>query len=470
MSKKRNPRKTGSAAVTVLLTVVLLILMGLSGLMIYLCTTVVQRNPAPQSVPGAGMQKPAQEETLPSIPEKTLPPETVPPALEAVSTAKVTVTGDLLPHITVYGKDSIIRKSQQEYDFSPVFKFLEGYVDTADYAVANLETALGGPEKPYSGNPKFNTPDAIADSAKAAGFDMLLTANNHCNDMGFEGVLRTVEVLRDKGLTALGTNLSEEEPKYHIEEINGIKIGMLCYTYEDSQQRDLVTLNYNPLPAKGKNLVCTFPKFANAKSREPFYEELTASIAQMREQGAELIVLFMHWGEEYHLEASSDQKAMAQKLCDLGIDLLIGGHPHVVEPMELFTGSEDPDHKMICLYSLGNAVSNQRRDKMSSSPNGHTEDGMLFSFTVTRYSDQSVFLSSVEVIPTWVDMHFRNQEEKREYNIIPLDDQFRADWQELYALDEETAGKAAESYDRTMKIVGDGLAESNEWLASRLPR
>ena len=474
MSKNRTPKKQGSPAVTALLVLTLLFMMALTGLMIYLCTTVVKRDPAPDR-PAASQQeqKPQSQQAQPAetkAPE-TVPTETtLPPVPQLVSTAKVTVTGDLLPHITVYGTDSVIRKSAQEYDFSSVFKFLNGYTDTADYAVANLETSLGGKSKPYSGNPKFNTPDAIVDGAKAAGFDMLLTANNHCNDTGIDGVLRTVEVIREKGLTALGTNLNEEEKKYHIQDVGGMKIGMLCYTYEDSQQKDLVTLNYNPLPKKSSGLVCTFPKFFSAKSRDPFYENLTAQIAEMRENGAEFIVLFVHWGEEYHLEASADQKKMAQRFCDLGVDLIIGGHPHVVEPVELLTSTQDPDHKTVCLYSLGNAVSNQRRDKMSSMPTGHTEDGMLFSFTVSKYSDDSVYLSSVEVIPTWVDMHWRNEEKKREYNILPLENGKQEQWQALFQLDEETAAKAAASYERTMAIVGEGLTAANAWLQSLLPQ
>ena len=408
-------------------------------------------------------------EQQPSQQEEKSPETTSEPLPELVSTAKITVTGDLLPHKTVYGTGSIIYRDAQDYNFDPLFKFLGGYADGADYSIANLETTLRGPDLPYSGNPKFNTPDQLVDSVKKSGFDMLLTANNHCNDTDIAGVLRTVQVIRDKGLTALGTNLTHEEPKYHIEDLNGIKVGMLCYTYEDSQNPNMVTLNYNPLPAKDQDLVCTFPKFTNAKSRDPFYEGLADQISQMRSQGAEAIVLFVHWGEEYHLEASQDQRDMAQKFCDMGIDLVVGGHPHVVEPVELLTSTQDPSHKMVCLYSLGNAFSNQRREEMQSQPSGHTEDGMLFNFTFKKYSDQSVYLSHVEVIPTWVDKHSRNQEQKREYNILPLDNEKRGEWQSLYALDDAAYQNAIASYDRTMAIVGEGLKASNEWLSQRLP-
>ena len=394
----------------------------------------------------------------PTVPQLTEAP------IQVVSSAKISVTGDLLPHKAIYSQGSAVYKDKQDYDFTPVFKFLNGYTDQADYAVANLETTLRGPEVAYSGNPKFNTPDQIVDAARAVGFDMLLTANNHCNDTGLDGVLRTVEVVRQKGLTALGSNLSEEEKKYQIVDLNGIKVGMLCYSYEDSQNPNVVTFNYNELPRKASNLVCSFPLFEKAKSREPFYNEVANLIKEMKDQGADAIVMYLHWGEEYHLEPNADQKNMAQYLCDMGVDVIVGGHPHVIEPLELLTSTLDENHKTVCIYSLGNAFSNQRKEEMTSQKSGHTEDGMLFNFTFQKYSDGEVKLSCVEIIPTWVDKH-QNEEDKREYNILPLENEKRDQWQQMFGIDAETSQRAAESYDRTIAIVAPGLEQVNAWLA-----
>ena len=306
------------------------------------------------------------------------------------------------------------------------------------------------------------------DGAKNAGFDLLLTANNHCNDTGIEGILRTVQVIREKGLKALGTNLDSSEQKFHIQDLNGIRVGMLCYTYEDSQNANQVTFNYNPLPQDSSDLVCAFPKFQNAKSREPFYTEIGEQIQRMRNLGVNAVVIFLHWGDEYYLEPNADQRDMAQRLCNLGADLIVGGHPHVVEPVELLTSTEDPAHKTVCLYSLGNAFSNQRREEMTSQKSGHTEDGMLFNMNFRKYSDNSVHLASVDVIPTWVDKH-TDPEGKRAYHILPLENSRRDQWQTLFSLDENTYQKAIESYSRTMNIVGPGLEASNAWLRSQLP-
>ena len=445
-------------------------------IMLGLCIGIAgsSSRPAPQKQPDSvvlpeGGQEAQTEETKKKDPLFGKPEETEAPAAagpQVVSSAKVSCTGDLLIHRSLFNESSAAYKGDKKYDFDSVFKYLDGYTDLADFAVANLETTLFGPGKPYSGNPKFNTPDELVDSAKKAGFDMLLTANNHCNDTDLDGILRTLKVVREKGLQTLGTNLNLEEEKYVIQEINGINIGMLCYTYEDSRNPNLETFNYNELAAKGKGLVCAFPKFQDAKSRDPFYETLTAQIAEMKDKGAEAIVLFVHWGEEYHLEADADQKAMAQKFCDLGVDLIVGGHPHVVQPVELLTSTTDPSHKTVCLYSMGNAVSNQRREEMSSCTTGHTEDGMLFNFTFDKYSDGQVLLSSVEVVPTWVNM-FTNGDEKREYNILPLEDSRREDWQSMFGLAPGTIAQLDASYQRTMGIVGSGLQACNDYLTEQ---
>ena len=451
--------------------------------MIVLCVGLADGSeaPAPQADSSASVDEDLQLGTVPTEkPKKPFwgkdePEETVQPTQgstnQVVSTASFMATGDLLIHKSIINQTSAVNQGDKGYNFDSVFKYLSGVTDTVDYAIANLETTLFGPGKPYSGNPKFNTPDEIVDGAKKVGFDMMLTANNHCNDTDLDGVLRTLKVVREKGLATLGTNLNDEETKYAIQDINGIRIGMLCYTYEDSRDPKQVTFNYNPLPAKAQNLVCSFPKFENAKSRDPFYEKLTAKIAEMKEQGAEAIVLFMHWGEEYHLEASPDQKSMAQKLCDMGVDLIVGGHPHVVQPVELLTSSVDPNHKTVCLYSMGNAVSNQRKAEMEKScPTGHTEDGMLFEFTFEKYADGSVQLGSVDVIPTWVDMH-NNAAGKREYNILPLEKDKKDQWETMFGLSPGTVGFLNDSYKRTMDIVSAGLEASNAWLEeARLQR
>ena len=175
-------------------------------------------------------------------------------------------------------------------------------------------------------------------------------------------------------------------------------------------------------------------------------------------------MLFIHWGTEYELTQDATQSAIAQKMCDLGIDVIVGGHPHVVEPMDLLTSNADPDHKTVCIYSLGNAVSNQRREEMRLDT-GHTEDGALFSVTFEKNSDGAVRVSDVNVMPTWVNK-FVNGDGKFEYNILPLDGNTRDQWKTRYGLSDAAGAELQASYDRTMAIVGPGLSKCRDFLGS----
>ena len=156
---------------------------------------------------------------------------------------------------------------------------------------------------------------------------------------------------------------------------------------------------------------------------------------------------------------------MAQTACDLGVDVIVGGHPHVIQPMELLTGTTDSTHKTVCLYSTGNALSNQRIDQMQDEKSGHTEDGIFFSFTFVKYSDGTVRVEAVEILPLWVNLYTSRTTGKLVYDILPLDKSVE-DWKTAYTLSDATLAKAQASYDRTMAIVGAGLESINAYLAA----
>lgn len=408
-------------------------------------------------------------ETENTEPEESEPETTAPPEPEhVVSTATILSTGDLLMHGQLL-KDA--RQQDNTYDFGYLFPYLTEYVSAADLAVANLEVTLAGDAKPYQGYPTFNCPDSIVDAAKDAGFDLLLTANNHSYDTQQPGYDRTIQVIRDKGLQNLGTMLDGDEPKYTVQDIDGVSVGMICYTYETSGDASTPpALNLNPMKSNGYQVLNCF----RPNDLQPFYEELEQRIAEMRADGAEAIMVFIHWGTEYMLQPIQTQKDMAQKMCDLGVDVIVGGHPHVVEPLELLTSTEDPDRKTVCLYSMGNAVSNQRLGELTSITTAHTEDGVLFSVSFEKYSDGTVYLSGVELIPTWVraiDVNgktvVRRSATSVDYRILPLDENRREEWQTLFELDDSTLVQLEESWQRTMDLVGDGLTRIREYLAAQ---
>lgn len=376
-----------------------------------------------------------------------------------LSTATVSVTGDLLMHSPIM---TAAKQSDGSYDFDNIFTYFESYVSAADYAVANLETTLCSDSEgyKYSGYPQFNCPDEIVDAAAKAGFDMLLTANNHSYDTRIKGMLRTLEVIDGKKLDRLGTHKDTEEKRYAVKQINGINIGMMCYTYETDKSSDGVALNGIQMSTEAAKLVNAF----SYNELDTFYQSVADNISSMKSDGVEAVVLFIHWGDEYNLSANSDQKAMAAEMCNLGVDVIVGGHPHVVEPVELLQSELDENHKTVCIYSVGNAVSNQRKTAVNMKT-GHTEDGVLFSFTFAKYSDGTVRLEGVELLPTWVNLYTSKDTGKKVYEILPLDDSVE-NWQETFKLSETTEKSARASLERTEKIVGDGMKEVKEYLDS----
>ena len=408
---------------------------------------------------------------MPPIAEDTLPtadttvytepsaPTTVPtePPVTKESTFTLAATGDLLMHVAVM--DSA--KVSGGYNFDSIFTFFQDYVGAADLAAANLETTLASNDNgyQYKGYPRFNCPDEIVDGAKAAGFDLLLTANNHAYDTSTTGLTRTVDVIREKGLLYLGTKDTADEPNYLVAEHGGIRLGLMCYTYETNSDPDKKAPNGLTMKTADAPLMNTF----DYTNLEMFYQEVRESLAQMARQGVDATVLFIHWGNEYQTKQNKSQTAIAQALCDLGVDVIIGGHPHVVQPVDLLTSTKDENHKTVCLYSMGNAVSNQRRAKMNLKT-GHTEDGVLFSVTFARYTDGTVILESADLLPTWVNLDTHPETGKKAYMILPLDNAV-TDWKAAFGLSDNTLKNAEASYERTVKITGEGMTKVNTWLA-----
>lgn len=404
-------------------------------------------------------------------PQPTRQPATVPPVTEAepteteapptelpskVSVATIGATGDILLH------DAVINSGYDEetgtYNYDETFTWFKEYVSQVDYAVANLEVTLAGKDNgwEYAGYPCFNSPDEIVDALKTAGFDMLLTANNHSYDTKTVGFMRTLEVIGQRGLEYVGTRQNREDKNYVVYDINGIRVGMTCYTYcngFDSAGRP--KLNGNSLPSDISPLVNYF----HYKRQDDFCNKLSGELERMKEEGAEAFVIFIHWGDEYTTTPNAYQKEIGQKLCDLGIDVIVGNHAHVAQPVELLSSRKDENHKTLCIYSTGNALSNIYGNNKHPV---HTEDGMLFSFTFAKYSDGSVLIEQAEVLPTWV-WRYDDEMGIRKFRIMTMDAE--RDWKTEMELDEALAAKCQESYDRTMEIIGKGLAAANAWFA-----
>lgn len=387
----------------------------------------------------------------------TEPTTTEPPAPTVTSTVTIRSAGDVLIHIPIYQN---AKQSDGTYDFSHIFTYSEDIISSCDYFVANLETTLGGTDgRNYSGFPRFNSPDSIIDALKGAGVDCLLTANNHSYDTNGAGVLRTIEKIEEADLDYTGSRKTAEDIQYLVKNIGGISFGFACYTYETPTTEGRKALNGLVVDTATAPLINSF----NPAKPDSFYEELSTNIKKMKKKGADIIAVYIHWGEEYQLTQNAKQQEIAQKLCDMGVDVIIGGHPHVVQPMDLLT-STDGKHKTVCVYSLGNFVSNQRRSLMGLKT-GHTEDGLIFEMTFSKYSDGTVVFDSVDAIPTWV--HLYSQGGKKIHAITPLEGNLDKNAEQL-GLTKTSDGlaQAKASMERTNALVSEGEKKCNRYLKS----
>lgn len=359
--------------------------------------------------------------------------------------------GDLLISQSIL-KASV--KGNDNYDFDDIFKEIKGYIQDADCAVLNLETSIGGDIVEYQGFPRFNTPEVVLDASKKAGFDLFLTASNHSYDLGYPGLITKLDELEKRDMQYVGTRKDSKDQLHKVIDVHGFKIGILNYTKESSDSsEDNIVLNmirgdkpgtYSDIirvDDKGKDLIARF----NYSKLDDFYEVLEQDIEFLKEKGAEIIVAYPHWGSEYLIEASDENKQIAQKMCDLGVDVIIGGHPHVVQPTEVLESSIS-GKKTICIYSMGNFVSSMHR--YQDKPNAeYVEDGALFSFTVKRNSSGQAEVVSSDVLPLWVE----RKDEK--FVVIPLDPENKVDgWNKNHE----------NSYNRTMGLVAKGLDEFNK--------
>ncbi len=256
--------------------------------------------------------------------------------LSGNSEAELLFIGDAMQHSKQF---QTAQRADGTYDYSECFALLKPDIEAADYAVVNLEVTLGG--KPYSGYPCFSAPDEYARQLKDDGFDLLLTANNHCLDRRDKGVRRTIETLDAMGIPHIGTYVNRAARNAQlpfIATINGIKVAMLDYTY-----------GTNGINIQGDVVVDYIDR-----------RVIKADIAAARKAGAQAICVNMHWGIEYTLTPVAEQKQLAQFLIDEGVDLIIGGHPHVVEPFEM-RHSDKWNKDVLLVYSLGNFISNMSK-------------------------------------------------------------------------------------------------------------
>lgn len=298
--------------------------------------------------------------------------------------------GDAMQHLPqVQGA----RNDDGSYSYDSCFYWVKDRISAATLAGLNFETTLG--EVPYTGYPLFSSPDAFAFGLKDAGFDIFFMANNHAFDRGSKGLERTIDLLDSIGIKHTGTFKTKAARALHYPLIiikKGIRIAFLNYTYDTN---GLVVKEPNRVNMADTNLI-------------------KQDLRHTQLYKPDIIIAQMHWGEEYLTTPSIRQKSLADFLLRNGVRIIIGHHPHVVQPVVVEKG-EDGIHNVV-YYSLGNFVSNQQRR--------HTDGGMLAEIVISRKeADSPVVIESCDYSLVWVQKLRRHG--KVDFRLIPSQEEDR---------------------------------------------
>lgn len=294
---------------------------------------------------------------------------------ETDTTFTLTAIGDVMCHNTQYmdAYDS----DTGTYDFSYVFDNISSYTKTADICIGNLETSFAGEDRGYSNYPTFNSPDSLADSLKSIGVDVLSTAGNHALDMGFSGLSRTIDVLDKADISHLGTyKTQEDQDKILIKYVKGVKIAFIDYTYGT---------NGISVPSDKKFCINLIDK-----------DLIKKHIETAKNQNADMIVACMHWGTEYQTKQNSEQEELADFLFQNGVNVIIGNHPHVIQPMEkrTVTLEDGSTRDGFVVYALGNFICDQNAV--------NTRDSIILNLKITKHTDGSITIDNYDYVPIYM--------------------------------------------------------------------
>ena len=308
-----------------------------------------------------------------STPEPTAEPtETPDPNITSVHFRAV---GDVMSHKTQL---DLARQKDGTYNYDPQFQFVKDALTKADYTIANLEMSIAA--KNYTGYPTFRIPESILGTLKDCGIDMFTMANNHSLDGFFDGLVYTIDKVEEYGFDHVGAyRTAEEAQQPTIVEINGIKFGFLAYTYG---------FNVNPGNVGAQNLKFCLKSLKNA--------DFKADVQALRDAGAEVVICMPHWGEEGRKIVPDSCKKYAQAMVEAGVDIILGSHSHMVQPIDVGEMTVNGEKKDVLIaWSLGNFISNQTYP--------YEDCGIILDFTVSRDNRTGkISIHDVGYVPIYV--------------------------------------------------------------------
>ena len=369
-SPRKHSQKQDRRAAIVFCTVVAVLLLALAlllGWFFFLRSTGEDAQTAPSPSPTVAAAVRAVDTPVPEPTATPFSPRTV----------TIRAVGDVMMH---EAQLEAAARPGEGYDFSAQYADIAPSLMAADYTIANLETTVGlYSDQPYSGFPMFNAPPELLTALREAGVDFVTMANNHILDRFYDGMLLTMDNVEAAGLAYGGVNRSKEEQlKPNIVEVGGVKLGMLCYTdYTNGLE-----------------------KRSDPQARESgvnYIEDadFAAEVQKLREAGADAIIAYMHWGREYRREANDEQRAVTDRLLAAGVDVILGSHPHVVQPagMREVTLADGTKHEALVAYSLGNFT--------SAMTDEYTDSGIILEFTLVEQEAGGFAVENIGFVPTY---------------------------------------------------------------------
>lgn len=357
---------------------------------------------------------------------------------DSSTTVSLVMVGDNLIHSSIY-KDAKRLAGGNGYDFKPIIEYIKEKVQNYDLAYYNQETVLGGSELGVSDYPTFNSPQEAGDAMLDAGFNIVSLATNHTMDRGEKAVLASVDYWKkheNEALVAGSYSSEEERNKVQIREKNGIKYAMLSYTYGT---------NGISVPKGKEYLVNVWPTDLSlndpAKDTEyqNYKEQVKKDIEAVRSQ-VDVLMVAMHWGVEYTHEPTAYEKDSAQFLADNNVDIIIGAHPHVIQPV---TWIDDT----LVIYSLGNFVSAQLQDQ-----NYNKMVGLMTSVDINKTVENGKTSVKISNVKNELIFTYYNKNTWSNFKVIPFSNENIGKYLPNYKTVYENYKKIVQKMDSNMYV------------------
>lgn len=357
----------------------------------------------------------------------------------------VIAVGDNLIHSSIYNEANrnanggYLNLSTGQFDFKPILTYIKDIVTNYDIAYYNQETILGGSELGLSNYPRFNSPYEAGDGMIDAGFNLVSLATNHTADYGRSGIENSCKYWKQKEnvLTAGSYCSPEERDEIRIKEVNNIKYTMLNYTY-----------GTNGIPVSDSYLVNVWPTNGTSPESDYYYneykEQVKKDIEAVRNK-VDVLFVAMHWGVEYTHNPTAYEVDMANYLASLGVDVIIGTHPHVIQPVTWIDNT-------LVIYSLGNFLSAQYQNESTCTYYKCTV-GLMTNFTITKDVVGDEVTVKVKDVENELIYTYYNMYTWRDFKVVPFSNpdigNYLSNYQNVY----NTYKEVVQRLDNTMPVV-----------------